>query len=105
MGRFDRAGRTKTRALVMRPLSLTMAAKMPVRKEKRSVGTLQAACRVENVVDRRKSAKLANVPVDTGSEFTWVPGEVLERIGVKRERKDPRFVMADGQQISQRVGF
>ena len=43
--------------------------------------------------------------VDTGSEFSRVPGEVLEKIGVKREKKDLEFVMANGQRVTRSVGF
>jgi predicted aspartyl protease len=43
--------------------------------------------------------------VDTGSEYTWVPEPLLEKIGVNREKKDLAFVMANGQQITRSVGF
>ncbi|MFH0922237.1 MAG: hypothetical protein V1913_17980 [Fibrobacterota bacterium] len=45
------------------------------------------------------------VLVDTGSEYTWAPAELLEKIGIKREKKDLAFVMANGQQITRSVGF
>jgi len=43
--------------------------------------------------------------VDTGSEYTWVPETVLERIGVVREKKDLPFIMANGERITRSVGF
>jgi len=43
--------------------------------------------------------------VDTGSEYTWVPAKKLERIGVQREKKDLKFVMANGEVITRSVGF
>lgn len=43
--------------------------------------------------------------VDTGSEYTWVPEEFLNRIGIAPEKKDLHFVMAKGQTITRRVGF
>lgn len=43
--------------------------------------------------------------VDTGSEYTWLPGTTLEKIGVKREKKDLAFVMANGAIITRSVGF
>ncbi|MDD4890529.1 MAG: hypothetical protein PHU85_11445 [Phycisphaerae bacterium] len=43
--------------------------------------------------------------MDTGSEFTWIPAKTLEQIGVKREKKDEAFVMANGGQITRSVGF
>lgn len=43
--------------------------------------------------------------VDTGSEYTWIPAPMLERIGVKREKKDLEFVMANGSLVTRSVGF
>jgi predicted aspartyl protease len=43
--------------------------------------------------------------VDTGSEYTWVPEPTLERLAIKREKKDLEFVMANGQRITRSVGF
>jgi len=43
--------------------------------------------------------------VDSGAEFTWIKAETLKQIGVKREKKDYTFVMANGQHITRAVGF
>lgn len=43
--------------------------------------------------------------VDTGSEYTWVPETVLEKLDIGREKKDLEFVMANGQRITRSVGF
>ena len=69
------------------------------------MGTFHTACRIENVADRRRGAKIARMLVETGSEYTWVPEGVLERVGVAREKKDIEFVMANGQRITRSVGF
>lgn len=69
------------------------------------MGTFYTSCRVANHVDRKKSAEVPKVLVDTGAEFTWIDGETLKRIGVKREKKDYKFVMANGQEITRSVGF
>jgi len=69
------------------------------------MGTFSVACRVSNIVDRARSAELAKVLVDTGSEYTWVPERVLEDIGVVREKKDLHFVMANGAVVTRSVGF
>jgi Aspartyl protease len=37
--------------------------------------------------------------VDTGSEFTGAPERMLERIGIRREKKDVRFILANGQEV------
>jgi predicted aspartyl protease len=43
--------------------------------------------------------------VDTGSEFTWLPGDVLERIGVEPVKKDLQIQMANGEVITRTVGY
>lgn len=43
--------------------------------------------------------------VDTSSEYTWVSAEMLEKIGIAREKKDVEFVMANGQRVTRSVGF
>ncbi len=69
------------------------------------MGTFFTRCKIENVVDRTKSAIVSRVLVDTGSEYTWVPTATLEKIGVNREKKDLAFTMAKGQLITRSVGF
>ncbi len=72
---------------------------------KNRMGTFYTSCRVANHVDRKKSAQVPKVLVETGAEFTWIDGETLKSIGVKREKKDYKFVMANGQEITRSVGF
>ena len=69
------------------------------------MGTFFTRCKIENFVDRRRSAVISRILVDTGSEYTWVPATTLEKIGIKREKKDLLFVMANGQQVTRSVGF
>ena len=69
------------------------------------MGTFLVRCKIENVADRGKSAVMTKMLVDTGSEYTWVPATTLHKIGVKREKKDVVFVMANGQRITRSVGF
>ncbi len=69
------------------------------------MGTFRVECKVENVADRQKSAKVEKLLVDTGSDYTWVPATTLEKIGVRREKKDIRLLMANGQEITRSVGF
>ena len=63
------------------------------------------SCTVENHVHRSKSVRIRKLLVDTGSEYTWIPASKLENIGVRREKKDVRFVMANGEVITRSVGF
>ncbi len=52
--------------------------------------------------DRRR--ELANVMVDTGSEYNWIPTEMLIDLGVTPIRVD-RFETADGRILDREVGF
>jgi len=69
------------------------------------MGTFRVDCRIENVGDRHRSAKVTKLLVDTGSDYTWLPAKSLERIGVMREKKDVTFQMANGQEVTRSVGF
>ena len=69
------------------------------------MGTFFIKCKVENIVERTKSAVMPKLLVDSGSEYTWIPTKTLERVGVQREKKDLEFVMANGQVITRSVGF
>jgi predicted aspartyl protease len=69
------------------------------------MGTFYTPCVVQNHADRKKQYRVPKILVDTGSEYTWIPKTILERIGVTREKKDVLFVMANGQQISRNIGF
>ena len=69
------------------------------------MGTFSTTITIENHVRRSQSAKFSRVLVDTGSEHTWVSGVVLKKIGVKPEKKDVAFIMANGQTITRNVGF
>ncbi len=69
------------------------------------MGTFKIRCKVENVADRKKSAIIPQILVDTGSELTWVSAKTLEKLDIEREKKDLTFVMANGQKITRSVGF
>ena len=69
------------------------------------MGTFRVGCKIENVAEREKSAKVEKLLVDSGSDYTWLPAKKLERIGVQREKKDVRLTMANGQEITRSVGF
>jgi predicted aspartyl protease len=73
--------------------------------EDRIVGTFSVPCRVSNIVDRSRSVEIPAMLVDTGSEYSWVSGEILEDIGIEREKKDLHFVMANWEVITRSVGF
>jgi predicted aspartyl protease len=69
------------------------------------MGIFTARCRIENPVDRSRSAIVSDLLVDTGSELTWVPASILSRIGIRRENKIRTFALANGQLVTRAVGF
>ena len=69
------------------------------------MGTFYTSIEVGSIVNRHKAATFEKALVDTGSEHTWVPAEVLESLNIQREKKDLAFVMANGTQITRSVGF
>ena len=69
------------------------------------MGTFYVGAKIENILDRDNGVTIPRLLVDTGSEYTWVAGATLEKLGIKREKKDLAFVMANGQLITRSVGF
>ena len=63
---------------------------------KKPMGIFYTSCRVENHVNRKKSAEVPKVLVDTGAEFSWINSETLNKIGVAKEKKDWRFCHRHG---------
>ena len=68
------------------------------------MGTFRTTIGVENLVQDGNVEKVQDVLVDTGSEFTWLPAPVLERLGIKRQRVQ-RFRVADGRLVERDIGF
>jgi predicted aspartyl protease len=69
------------------------------------VGTFHVGALIENHTDRKKSFRLAKLLVDTESEHTWLPEPFLDKIAVKREKKDISFMMANGTIVTRSIGF
>ena len=69
------------------------------------MGTFYTNCRIQHHAHRKKTAEVRKLPVDTGSGNTWISATTLERLGVKPEKKDVPFVMANGRTITRDVGF
>ena len=49
-------------------------------------------------------ALLKRVMVDSGAEITWLPDDVLRRLGIGVFKKDECFITADGRQVTRDVG-
>ena len=64
--------------------------------------------RVNVTARNTKHEELATEPVsalvDTGSELTWLPGDVLKGIGITPRRKRI-FAMANQQKVQREVGY
>jgi predicted aspartyl protease len=69
------------------------------------MGVFRIECEIVNPRQPRRSARVRQLLVDSGSEFTWVPGDVLDRIGIRVVKKDQHFVMANGQTVTRSVGY
>lgn len=69
------------------------------------MGTFYTSCTVQNHVNRLQSVRVPKLLVDTGSEYTWISAATLEKIDVEREKKDVRFVMANGEVVTRSTGF
>ncbi len=80
---------------------MVSAVSRPVRK----MGTFYVGCKVENHKDPKKAAAVPKPLVDSGSEFTWLPAEVLQRIGIEPVKKDLQIQMANGQVVTRDVGY
>ena len=67
-----------------------------------------SAFRVDVVARNPKLEELATQPlsalVDTGSELTWLPADVLQAIGIKPRRKRA-FATATQQKIERDIGY
>lgn len=60
---------------------------------------------IQDIAGSGEEVKVAGLPVDSGSEFTWLPEKALKRAGISVRKKDVPFVMANGQVITRDVGY
>jgi predicted aspartyl protease len=68
------------------------------------MGTFRTTILVESAERRGDTRTIESALVDTGSEYTWAPRQVLEPLGIRPERTQ-RFVVADGRTLERQVGF
>ncbi|WP_089729679.1 retroviral-like aspartic protease family protein [Candidatus Thiosymbion oneisti] len=69
------------------------------------MGLFSVGCLIENQQERKRKVRIPKILVDTGSDLTWINYQHLEKIGIDTEKKDLRFKMANGQEITRSVGF
>jgi len=68
------------------------------------VGTFRVDVEIENPARSGERRTLRSVLVDTGAELSWVPGELLESLGVERNNQW-RFRQADGTVLERWTGI
>jgi predicted aspartyl protease len=69
------------------------------------MGIFRTTLGVESPLRRGVIESLPDVLVDTGSELSWVPAEVLDRLGIVRVKQARRFQMANGGVLVRAVGY
>lgn len=69
------------------------------------MGLFSVGCLIENQQDRARSVQVSRVKVDSGNEPPWINHKHLEKIRIEPEKKDKRFILANGQHITRSVGF
>lgn len=69
------------------------------------MGLFSVDCVIENQQYRTRTLRVSCVLVDTGSELTWINQESLKKIGIGTEKREMRFVMANGDTITRSIGF
>ena len=68
------------------------------------MGIFRTTIEVAAGTDPTRRRRLADVLVDTGSEYNWIPEDVLAELGVTPVRID-RFETADGRIVDRPVGL
>ena len=68
------------------------------------MGTFRTTILVESAEHRGETRTVENALVDTGSEYTWVPRDVLDDLGIRPERTQ-RFIVADGRTLERPIGI
>ena len=68
------------------------------------MGTFKTTVAIENPARRGEVRAMPDTLVDTGAELSWAPRELLESLGIKRE-KNLGFRTADGRAIYRDIGY
>lgn len=70
-----------------------------------AMGAFKVDCEIQELTGNRPEVSIANVMVDTGAEYTWLPEPVLTAAGIRVTKKDLSFVMANGTTITRDIGY
>ena len=69
------------------------------------MGIFTVVCELQELTGNRPPATIADVMVDTGSEYTWLPEELLQEAGVTVSKTGIAFVVANGATITRDIGY
>jgi len=68
------------------------------------MGVFRTTIEVQNLDMLGPRKALPETMVDTGSEYTWIPRQVLEELSIRAQRKQA-FELADGRRIERDIGY
>ncbi|MEX2178551.1 MAG: hypothetical protein WD801_07560 [Gemmatimonadaceae bacterium] len=68
------------------------------------MGIFRTVIEVAPLANPERRQSLAGVMVDTGSEYSWVPRDLLRAVGITPQRVE-RFETADGRVLEREIGF
>jgi predicted aspartyl protease len=68
------------------------------------MGLFYTTVEVQDLERRHPPRPMLHTLVDSGSEYTWIPRDVLEELGVAAQRKQG-FIVADGRRIDRDIGY
>ena len=69
-----------------------------------NMGLFRTTIEIQNLDRRGPARSLPDTLVDTGSEYTWIPRDVLEGLRIIVERSQG-FILADGRRIDRDIGY
>jgi predicted aspartyl protease len=69
-----------------------------------NMGTFRVSIELESTTQPGRRVLLSDVLVDTGAELSWIPGVVLDSLGIER-KKLWQFRQADGTVVERSTGY
>lgn len=69
------------------------------------MGTFSVSIEISKAGGTPTFVRVRKAMVDTGSEVTWINAETLRKAKIRIRKKDQRFVMANGGQITRDIGY
>ena len=67
------------------------------------MGAFKVDCELQELTGKEPPVSIAGVMVDTGSEYTWLPEELLARAGVGVSKRALSLIMANGTSAAPRL--